>query len=263
MKSLGNEIFVQKGETWSLDFEIITDKGDPFMLFKGWRNPYLVMTITAARYEQKGNFRQSWWLDIDKALVEKADGSMELVPMKRFEYAKPLYTEEFEIEKILAIYDNNFTANGDKTNPSDITNYLFYQDNHGEKLYKYVKDYTFDAENNVIGEWEEYNFRIIKQFSTENWIEQNYLFDIRIVAGESLEEHVYNYLLSNNITVNMAETQEELQTQINQITDTNKKKEMQKLFDEGWPLFPNFDTNLILLNPTKLNVSANIMGGIK
>jgi hypothetical protein len=262
MKSLGNEIFVQKGETWSLDFEIITDKGDPFMLFKGWRNPYLVMTITAARYEQKGNFRQSWWLDIDKAFVEKADGSMELAPMKRFVYPKPLYTDNFNIETILTIYDN-FTADGDKTNPSDITNYLFYQDNLGEKLYKYVKDYTFDAENNIIAEWEEYNFRIIKQFSTENWIEQNYLFDIRILAGESLEEHVYNYLLSNNITVNMAETQEELQTQINQITDTNKKKEMQKLFDEGWPLFPKFDTNLILLNPTKLNVSANIMGGIK
>lgn len=263
MKSLGNEIFVQKGETWSLDFEITTDKGDPFMLFKGWRNPYLVMTLTAARYEQKGNFRQSWWLDIDKAFVEKADGSMELVPMKRFVYTKPLYTEDFNIETILTIYDN-FTANGDKTNTSDITNYLFYQDNHGEKLYKYVKDYTLNAENNVSGEeWEEYNFRIIKQFSTENWIEQNYLFDIRILAGESLEEHVYNYLLSNNITVNMAETQEELQTQINQITDTNKKKEMQKLFDEGWPLFPNFDANLILLNPTKLNVSANIMGGIK
>lgn len=263
MKSLGNEIFVQKGETWSLDFEITTDKGDPFMLFKGWRNPYLVMTLTAARYEQKGNFRQSWWLDIDKALVEKADGSMELVPMKRFVCTKPLYTEDFNIETILATYDN-FTANGDKTNTSDITNYLFYQDNLGEKLYKYVKDYTLNAENNVIEEeWEEYNFRIVKQFSTENWIEQNYLFDIKILAGESLEEHVYNYLLSNNITVKMAETQEELQTQINQITDRDKKKEMQKLFDEGWPLFPNFDTNLILLNPTKLNVSANIMGGIK
>ena len=140
MKSLGNEIFVQKGEIWSFDVEIVNDKNDPFMPFKKWKNPYIVMTVTSARYEQKGNFRKSWWLNINECFVEKENGETELVLFKRFINTEPLYTEEFNINYILSIYEE-FIAEDDEDNDFDIRNYLFYTEISGKKVYKYVKSY--------------------------------------------------------------------------------------------------------------------------
>lgn len=84
MKKIGNEIYVQRGENWSLDFNITNKKGDPYMLLKEWNNPYLAITVTAARYEQEGDFRQTYWLDLNNRWVEKNDGTTVLEPIKKF-----------------------------------------------------------------------------------------------------------------------------------------------------------------------------------
>lgn len=265
MKTLGNEIFIQRGELWSLDFEVTNKKGDPFMSFEQWKNEYLVITITAARYEQKDNFRQSWWLDLNNRWVEKEDGSFVIIPMKKFVGTEALYTESHTIEDILAIY-TKITANGDVTSSFDITKYLFFVDDdaNNKRIYKYLKEYTLDNEGNILTEeWEEYNFRIIKQFDTKDWIERNYLFDMKIVSGESLQEHVHGLLLQEELPElpSLPWTNAILQKQINLITDTEKRNELQNLFNEGVPLMPSFDTNSVIVGPTKLTVGTDIMGG--
>ena len=55
MKILGNDVHIQKGEIWSLDFDVTNSKGDPYMIFKGLRNPYMVITVALSRYEQSDN----------------------------------------------------------------------------------------------------------------------------------------------------------------------------------------------------------------
>ena len=393
MKTLGNVVHIQRGETWSLDFDVTNVNGAPYMLFKEWRHPYLVITVTAARYEQKGDFRQTWWLDMDQRYVEQADGSFRLVPMKRFIETQPLYTQYHMISQVMSTYGEPFgkiTATGNKSDPFDVTNYLFFTDNNadGNNSYKYVSDYTVGHDSFTVTEvwyqtawnpdeqaytyiypewgiyygsypagtrvryndelyaaiddvyssegpppdnptiwinlspysnmtfhelynphkeyvrgdivikndnkgyiytgvewhewleltgyysdspyiesetWEEYNFRIIKQFNTKSWTEQNYLFDMKVLAGETIAEHVEGILVEQGLSDFPVQpwTDEITNQQIKRITDRKKRKEMQELQDSGVPLMPDFDTKSLILEPTKLIVSANIQGGVR
>ena len=365
MRTLGNDVYIQRGETWSLDFDVTNSKGQPYMLLKEWQNPYLAITVTAARYAQEGDFRRTWWLDLDNMWVEKSDGSMELEPMKKFVSTEALNLSLFSVNEAIGIYG---TAAGgkivlDPESDFDITNYLFFVDENsdGNLTYKYVKSYKvgpicqliptvygaegitsypagtlvqystgiiyyvlkgadntkipgvdtdyflectgydslyqvsqnsgntagalfINASNNlqvVLGtnnygvvstqsylyygdsvkseEWEEYNFRIIKQFVTADWVEQGYLFDMKVLAGESLEEHIHALLVQQGETLpDLPWTLAQLQEQINKIKDDTVREEMQLLYDDGAPLMPEYDTKSIILAPTRLFVSADI-----
>jgi hypothetical protein len=264
MKILGNDVYIQRGETWSLDFDVIGEEGDPYMIMKEWKNPYLAITVTSARYKQRGDFRKTYWLDLSNRFVEQADGSMVLAPIKKFISTEALYLMFFSIEEAIAYY--GVDAGGkivlDSNSDFDITNFLFFIDegSDNKKVYKYVKSYTVDGAGNIVNEvWEEYNFRIIKQFRTNDWIEQTYLFDIKVLSGESVKEHIANILgLDSSNANNWSDT--ETQSYINQITDDIKRLEMQNLFDSAIPIMPDYDTKSLILMPTNLYVSANIQG---
>lgn len=412
MKTLGNDIYIQRGETWSLDFEVKNAAGDPYMLFKEWKNPYLAITVTAARYEQQGDFRKTWWLDMNNRWVEQENGSLEIIPMKRFIETEALYTEFFSVYDILNMYGVNAYPAGriviDPNSPFDIKNYLFFTDKNadGNNVYQYVKsydilityeliykywnsdilydlndvvlyseDYTlpngdvltstgyylnlgetakgvkpinivvnpssyveFNVNSNWIeiwpqqsagvydnwskdftywqGQtviwnnevyaciyptpdpfsspvrgttcdpsntqywrklasylggssinneiWEVYDFRIIKQFNTRDWVEQNYLFDIKVLAGESIEEYVYNQLSQEgDDVIDLPWTRDVLQQKIKEINDEAIRKQVQEIYDSGQPLMPDYDTKSLILNPTNLTVTSNIQGGIR
>jgi hypothetical protein len=273
MKQLGDEVYIQRGEDWTLDFSITNKRGNPFMLLKVWDNPYIVITVTTALYEQVGDFRETYWLDVSERYIERADGSYVLEPIKKFISTEALYLSMFSANEAIEMYGIN---NGgkmvfDKTSDFDVTNYLFFVDEHadGNYTYKYLKDYSVTSDGVIeMEEWEEYNFRIIKQFDTKNWIEQRYLFDIKLLAGESLQEHIALILISEGyeydvdfLSTDWSDT--ELQNFINLIKDDTHRAEMQALFDEGVPLMPNYDTKSLILQPTKLYVSADIQGGVR
>lgn len=384
MKILGNDVYIQRGETWSLDFDVRNAKGDPFMLFKAWQNPYLAITVTAARYAQKGDFRKTWWLDLKKRYVEQVDGSFVQVPMKMFIGTEALPITNFSIADVIATYGQ---SNGgriviDKDSDFDVTNYLFFVDakSDGNKVYKYVSDYTIgpvynlrfsewsdDAtytsgdlvlyistlycvtatttkgetpvgddgtpnahfiatnvdifftvdtpyvsghtynagdvviynnavyvankqtknaptanadwvqlkstsyahlSNGVVSEtWEEYNFRVVKQFDTKEWTEQGFLFDIKVLAGQSVAENVYAILEQEGDDMGNAGdpnewSDQQMQSYINQISDKATREELQAIYDSGMPLMPSYDTKALILEPTNLYVSSNIQGGL-
>lgn len=266
MKRLGNDVYIQRGETWSLDFDVTNEKGDPYMIFKGWNNPYLAITVTAARYEQRGDFRQTYWLDLSNRFVEQSNGSVVLAPIKKFISTEALYLGLFSADEVIAYY--GVEAGGkivlDATSEFDITNYLFFvdQNSDGNKVYKYLKSYVIEGDSVVSEVWEEYNFRIIKQFRTNTWTEQGYLFDIKVLAGESVKEHIAN-ILGMSISTANDWSDNETQAYINAIIDNTIRAEMQELYDSGAPLMPTYDTKSLILIPTNIYVSANIQGGVK
>lgn len=274
MKTLGNDIYIQRGETWSLDFAVVNDKGDPYMLFREWKNPYLAITVTAARYEQKGDFRRTWWLDMDNRWVEQSNGTFEMIPMKRFTETDALYTMYHIIDQVMVEYGQGWTtggritADGNKNSPFDVTNFLFFTDPNADnkRIYKYCKDYTIDTFGTITSQiWEEYDFRIIKQFNTKDWMEQNYLFDIKVLAGENIQEHIYNLLIQDEKEdiPDLPWTDKITLEQIRHIDNKKKQKEILELFNNGQPLMPDYDTKSLILQPTKITVSANIQGGIR
>ena len=178
MKMVGNEIYIQRGETWSLDFAVRSEKGHPLMLFKGWKNPYLVITVTNSAYPQNGIFKMTYWLDLDKHYEEQNDGSLKEVPVKRFIATEPLYVETFDESQILSLYTK---IKNDAQSDFDITNYLFYTEIDGENIYRYVE------RDKGVFVWIDYDFRIVKHFTTKDWLEQKYLYDIKLLAGDAIE----------------------------------------------------------------------------
>lgn len=277
MKMIGNEVHIQRGETWSLDFAVRNKKGHPFVILNTWKNPYVAITVTAALYEQKGDFRETYWLDLSKRWVEQKDGTIVEEPMKTFTSAEPLWLEEFTVDNILKHYgvNNGGKINTDKTSDFYIDKFLFYTDpqDDGNYVYKYINDIDDDG---VIteSEWIEYDFRIIKGFVTKNWMEQRYLFDIKVLAGESvterlsgktLQEYFVNILDENGIEYNKELTKwtdDDWTFYISQIIDENVRTEIQQMY-EGAPLMPSYDTKSLLLEPTSIYVSVNIQGGVR
>lgn len=322
MKTLGDEVFIQRGEDWSLDIDVRNDFGDPYMIFKKWRNPYMVITVTAARYAQKGDYRHTWWLDLSKRMVQTPEGNLELVPQKTFIATQALYVNMFTITDIETFYGSTIdTVNADADNY--VGNYLFFRtpDNTTEREYRFLADriyrgvleYKTDEEGNFLqplepildesgvqvtkdisyGEmteellekyqtagialpelaeiWEEYNFRVVKGFDTKEWVEQTYLYDVKILSGESVEEHVDSILLLQGFAVPPMEPplapQEyldelPLQYKLDMIEDDDTRLSLQDLVDSDIPLMPNYETKVIVMLPKKLNVSANIQEGL-
>lgn len=266
MKTLGDDVYIQRGETWSLDFDVTNEDGDPYQMLKEWTNPYFTITVTAARYEQERDFRKTYWLDLAQRMVEGEDGSIQLEPMKMFTGTEALQLSVFAINEALAVYGTG--AGGrivlDKNSDFDVTNFLFKVDelHDGNWKYKYVKDYTVTDGAVTAETWEDYSFRIIKQFKTRDWVEQDYLFDMKILAGQSVAEYVHGYLSQDpDIDVpDLPWTDELLQEQINLISNDEIRTYVQEIYDAGMPLMPDYDTKAIILQPTKLIVSANIQG---
>lgn len=393
MKILGDDVYIQRGENWSLDFDITNEAGEPYMMLKEWKNPYLVITVTAARYAQEGDYRHSWWLDLTQRYVEDAEGNLELEPVKRFTGTEALFldADDFSITEVIAAYGSEADPPGrivtDKDSDFDVTNFLFYIDPNkdGNRIYKYCKSYTLvpetfvnckipvtvnpnaatgegiatagfyitasasaghvyyyndayptgaqvidcgnytihnDSEhyilvtartfpiqatyghgtlyvnadynlqlytisatpsgigisiavapalytNNIEEEhtedevWEEYSLRVIKTFDTKEWVEQGYLYDIKVLAGELVEESVHDYLINEGKDVpDLPWSDEELQEQIERIDNVEMRVYYQGIYDTGMPLMPTYDTKLLVLMPTNLYVSANIQKGI-
>lgn len=398
MKILGDDVYIQRGENWSLDFDITNEAGEPYMMLKEWQNPYLVITVTAARYAQEGDYRHSWWLDLTQRYVEDAEGNLVLEPVKRFTGTEALYLDEddeddFSITEVLAVYGPEAKPTPgrivvDKSSDFDVTNFLFYIDPNkdGNRIYKYCKSYTLVPEtfvnckipvtinaNAATGEgistagfyitasasaghvyyyndahptgaqvidcgnytiysddglyilvrartvpvaqtygygtlyvnadyelqlytisnntsfgisieiavastlytnkieeehtededWVEYSLRVIKAFDTKEWVEQGYLYDIKVLAGELVEESVHDYLINEGKEVpDLPWSDEELQEQIERIDNAEMRVYYQGIYDTGMPLMPTYDTKLLVLMPTNLYVSANIQKGI-
>lgn len=391
MKILGDDVYIQRGENWSLDFEVTTEDGTPYTILKEWTNPFLAISVTAARYSQEGDYRHTWWLDLSQRYVEQNDGTLEIEPLKKFISTEALYLEgdDFSISEILAVYGTDaggrIVANPD--DDFDLTNFLFYIDPNrdGNRTYKYCTGYEsvykdtsydlklnfiFDSVDNIenLGDgpclvrdepgsltgtlyyrwssskvyncgaceafiakdnyryvhitshtskptlvantgniyingddnlilqrgdstgisetvlndrhdvtsikypagtyfendtWEEYSLRIVKTFDTKEWVEQGYLYDIKVLCGELVEDSLSDYLASEGKVVpELPWSNEQEQEQIERIENTEMRTYYQEIFDSGMPLMPDYDTKLLVLMPTRLYVSANIQKGV-
>lgn len=259
MRMIGNDVHIQRGETWSLDFAVRNAKGDPFMLFKEWQNPYIAITVTAALYEQIGDLRETYWLDLSDRWVEQVDGSMVLEPIKKFIATEALYLGAFEVDEAINNYglSNGGDIVRDPNSDFYVGNYLFFIDpkDDGNRIYKYFDGYD-DNDDEI---WVDYDFRVIKAFDTREWIEQSYWYDIKLLAGESVDEHLARLL---NIDVDDW-TDEEMLELINSLPDENDRNEMLKYYESGVPLMADYDAKVLILEPTRIYVSANIQGDVK
>ena len=254
MRYVGRDIYIQRGETFTLDFDVTNAKGDPLMLFKKWPNPYLVITVSNSLYEQEGDMRKVYWLDLSKTYTEDKNGQWQEKPFKRFIETEPLYIPNFNVPDVLEVYKSKIVT--DSTKDNDVCNFLFTNEQGGVKKYKYVKSYTGTAGAITDEAWEDYVFRILKYFDTSDWTEQTYYCEIKIVCGESIEEFVRARLAEEGKSYSGTLTL----TEIDKITNAVNKKIAQDIFNSGAPLMSTFDA-VYPIDVLKIIVGANIQGG--
>lgn len=275
MKKIGEDIYIQRGENFTLDFQVADELGSPFIVLKAWHNPYLAITVTAARYEQEGDMRQTFWLDLDRYYVENENGQLTLQWMKRFYSSKPLYLPRsyFSIKDVVAYYSSFVDTDPDhSTRDNYVSNYLFYIDKNadGKREYRYFNGY--DANDNDI--WVKYDFRVITSFDTREWYEQRYLYDMKVLEGQSVNEYLLAVLnsegqevflntdLEESITNPNGWSDETVRINIERILDEEIKETITKLVDQNVPLMMSYETKALLLPLSNLYVSANIQGGV-
>ena len=280
MKILGDDIYLQKGESLSLDFELKNEKGAPYTLLRKLRNPYLVITVSSALYEQGGNFRQNYWLDLSSRLEEQEDGTLKSVPIKRFTSTEALYLDiddpaDFSVNEVLATYGR---ANGGKIvvdleSDYDVSNFLFFMSNdNGERVYKYLESYIPGPEENEISDevWKEYSLRVVKSFDTRSWKEQQYYYDIKILAGIRFDEYLKEKLRSVGIGTLPLPWNNEMIDSFVALLEKNGSNLgisedeislIREVYRGGEPLMPFYDTKIVLLNPTKIFVGVDLQGG--
>lgn len=276
MKMLGDSIFIQRGETFTLDFELKDANGRPFCVPLKWKHPYLVINVSSALYDQKGNYRETIWVDLN----DKED------PFKRFEVTEPLYVKPygsdkdkpFAISEVLSTYGHLVKFDdGDY----DIKNFLFCTDPNrdGELVYKYVKSYTLGSavedsnkdgilssnEVNITNEeWETYDCRfVIDDFDTREWVEQSYLYDANLVSGTTVEEYLEDVYLRENIGSGIdLSDDEKIRDAIELIKDDKQREYIKKVFELNRPLMPNYEAKICVWLPKKIFVSVNLEGEI-
>ena len=254
MKILGDTIFIQKGETWSLDFQLENANGKPFCIPNIWRNPYLLIRVSNSLYEQSGAVQYNYWLDLSD--VKRFTGSDALyVPPYQSDKDKP-----FAISEVMSKYNKSIVL--DKTKDNDITNYLFCTDpdNDGKLVYKYVEDYTLDSNGDVTEEyWTEYNCRFVKYFNTRNWTEHYYYYDAIFVSGVSVLEHLNSILIRDGLSELISDTNTEIiREAIASLKNEEERKYIGEIFESGVPLMPEYDSKVVVWSPKNIIVDVDL-----
>ena len=152
----GNEMTVQRGETFTIDRLIVNRDGSPFIISSKYNNPYILITVASTKYNQNNRYVMNWWLSVRD--------------MPRF-----LNTV---VKDVTSLNDANQYMDDD---PME---FVYHDLSTGE--YKYMREY-YVGEPSML---EPYECRIIHHFThnvTKNWVEQNYLYSIRLIDGEKLD----------------------------------------------------------------------------
>ncbi len=272
MKMLGDDIFIQRGETFTLDFELKDAEGRPFCIPLEWadKHPYLVITISSSLYDQKGNYKESVWLDLSDR--KKFTGTQAL-------YVSPYQDNKlkpFAISEILSTYDDIIKFDG---SDDDITNFLFCTDpkGDGKLVYKYVTSYELLGDKNSNGKvdadevdivdenWTTYDCRfVIDAFDTREWVEQKYFYDANLVCGTTVEEYLEDVYLRENLCSSVdLSNDEKIRKTIELIRDEKQREYIRKVFELNRPLMPNYAAKICVWLPKKIFVSVNLEGEVE
>lgn len=206
-----NEITVHRGESFTLERTIVNQDGSPYIVSSAEENPYIAITVAAARYDQTGRYNKTWWLSLQD--------------FPRFKYT---------IVKTVSSFNS---APGDNAYEYVYTNGTDYKYWDGTKYVDYAFSFVMIFDTSI----------------TNDWVEQNYLYDIKHVYGNSTRDYLVQ--LCNEYDEDYL--QKYPTASIEDIYD--RLASIDEAYVEGIDYtVPVYDTKIqtILLKPTKLTVQS-------
>ena len=181
-----HEIFITRGESFSIDKIVLNQNGDPFIISNQLKNPYFLIKISQSKFAQQDNYYLNVWLKIPKT---RCFYSTNCIKIQTFDVAP-----------------TSSPNSVDMGNHDDQSNYAVYYivDDEGNKIYK-----TFQ---NILSTYEyvDYETRINYTFDsniTAQWKAQNYVYSIDLVDGVSTEEYITS-LYRDNISSELSSLEE-------------------------------------------------------
>ena len=151
MKLNSQDMYVYRGETFTIDRTVVNRDGSPYVVSSQYDNPYIVITVSNEEY------RHNWWLDLSS--------------LPRFKSTVPIKL-------------NSFDALPLEYEPDDA---LFYCEINGKNVYKYydeelerfmpyefriVKAFTTDDTSEWVSQNYTYTINLVAGSSTEDYIDE-------------------------------------------------------------------------------------------
>ena len=256
MRTYGNDIIVQRGETFAIDKLIRMPNGDPYIVSNQLKNPYIVLTVSSSEHVQNNRYVHNYWLkgfktffltkpvNLKEILTSPNGSSMYL---DGFDDIRSLTTESGESYLCQGYYKGELT----RFAPDDAVFYDY--DDAGNLVYKY-----WDLDE---GDWKDYRFRLVKTFlpvDTRNWVPQNYLWSIQLVSGDDMMTYLQSLCDYNGLSYEQysGESDDEKFEYLNNLVGLLRLNDVSlpTELNVKSPLGPYYETNTPILLPSKLSV---------
>lgn len=166
MRVYADRIQVERGEEWTYDVYFQNRDGSPYIVSNQLTNPYILVTIASSKYTQNGRYIANFWNKVTEAYHTFYCTQ----PIELSGITMPTPENGLSPEIIQDIQAKNQTFG----------TYAVYKwvDTNGVAQYKRWNDDT--------AAYEDYDFHFVMTFPTDitnQWIEQNYVFGVKLVAG--------------------------------------------------------------------------------
>ena len=183
MNTLGNDVYVTRGETWTYDATIVNNDGSPYIVSNQYPNPYYLFKLSSDLYKINNRYYEEIWCPIDANATFYCSEPLQLTE----------FPEAFKISDLSS--DAQKDLRGDtKKEGLNLSNYAVYYmiDNDGNTIYKHwIITGDIDENGDSPGKWEDYvcNFRLaFMSRDTVNWTAQTYIYKLDVVSGEKINK---------------------------------------------------------------------------
>ena len=238
-----NNLVIYRGESFTLDYNVVYGKGEPLIISDQMTSPYLLLSISNTAYSQEKREIRNYWYP--------------LKDFPKFTLTKPLDIQELKnglngVSKYSSFYDIvNFPIEGVYLNGKLVErlteNYAVFCNSLEPGVYKYWKN----------GAWEDYDFRVIQSFTSEDtrtWLHQKYYYSIQLVTGTEVREYLSSLYRHNFLDTKYLDMSNQ------EIYDVLKDKvEFPVDFDMDKPLV-KIDNSIPILAPTAITVVTYMQG---
>lgn len=179
MRTKAGDIYCERGETFTIGFEVKGNDGAPYVLSSQLEGDgckaYLLLTVaSSANVTEAERKVYNFWGDTSK--------------IDKFYTTKPLLRADIGVAGASAsaawtAINSELITDAEKAKKITPANYAIYykEDNDGTRTYRRITGTNADN-----AEWADYKFLYYKHFSkeiTEQWVESQYDYALKVVSG--------------------------------------------------------------------------------
>nr|DAD77507.1 MAG TPA: hypothetical protein [Podoviridae sp. ctaNW81] len=166
MYSLGNDVYITRGEAWTYDSLIVNKDGSPYVVSNQYPNPYFLFKMASVNYQVNERFYDEIWCPIPATSTFYRSEPYELTS----------FLDDFSVSDLPAEIQQEIQQKG-----LTAANYsVYFVEEGGVKIYK---QWTGT-------EWKDYSCPFILVFmsaDTKKWKAQSYLYKLAVVSGQDID----------------------------------------------------------------------------